>query len=113
MYKLSLGHVHDLLDVQEGKERIRLRVDADPADIVRVIAKLEPKMSRISTDEEAKAESETICREFCKVIFGEDQTATLFAFYNGDSRHVLSVLSQYIAERLVNKVTKAQKHIKV
>ena len=47
------------------------------------------------------------------MIFGEDQTATLFAFYNGDSRHVLSVLSQYIAERLVQKVTKAQKRIKV
>ena len=105
--------MHDLLEVQEGKERIRLRVDADPADIVRVITKLEPKMSRISSDEEAQAESETICREFCKVIFGEEQTATLFAFYNGDNRHVLSVLSQYIAERLVNKVTKAQKRAKI
>ena len=108
-----MGRVHDLIEVREGTESLVLRVDADPADIVRVIAKLEPKMDSIQTNEDAKAKAKGICTEFGNVIFGEKQTSRLFDFYNENGAAVLSMLSKYLSERLVDKVTKLQKRAKV
>ena len=112
-YRLSMGRVHDLIEVREGTESLVLRVDADPVDIVRVITRLEPKMSSIQTNEDAKAEAKEICKEFGSVIFGAKQTVRLFDFYNDNSFAVLSMISKYLSERLVDKVTKAQKRARV
>ena len=108
MYKLTLGHVHDLLEVQEGKERIRLRVDADPADIVRMINRIEPKLNNISGEGAAK-EAEALAREFCGTIMGKAQTDKLFELYNGSAESVLDVCSRYFTGRLAKLITKAQK----
>lgn len=112
-YKLSLGRVHDLIEVREGTEHLVLRVDADPMELVRLITKLEPKLNAIQTNEEAKAEAQGIGQEFCTAIFGKEQTSKLFEFYNHDALAVLDVLSKYLSERLVVRVAKTQKRAKI
>lgn len=112
-YKITLNRVHDLIEVREGTESLVLRVDADPMDIVRIITKLEPKLNMIQSNEEAKAEAESIGHEFCNVIFGRIQTSKLFEFYNNDALAVLDIISKYLSERLVMKVAKVQKRAKI
>lgn len=113
MFRLSLNRVHDLIEVKEGTERLRLRVDADPMELVRLITKLEPKLNAIQTNEEAKAEARGICQEFCAAIFGKEQSSRLFEFYNHDALAVLDVLSKYLSERLVARAAKTQKRAKI
>lgn len=108
-YKTSLGHVHDLIEVREGSERLVLRVDADPVNIVRLINRLDPQLSGIKEQEQAEKEAEGIAREICGTIFGKQQMHKLFEMYNGDSVAVLSLCSKYISERLLGLITKTQK----
>lgn len=112
-YKATLGHVHDLIEVREGKERLVLRVDADPINIVRMINRLEPQLSNIHDHEQAEKEAEGIAREICNAIFGKQQMHKLFEMYNGDSVAVLGLCSKYIAERLGNLITKVQKKARI
>lgn len=112
-YKASLGHVHDLIEIREGKERLPLRVDADPISIVRMINRLEPRMSSIQTNKESEKEVGEIAHEFCTTIFGDQQTDRLFEFYNLNADAVLGIISKYFTERLGRLITKTQKRAKV
>lgn len=112
-YRLSMGRVHDLIEVREGTESLVLRVDADPIDLVRMINRLEPSMNNIQNQEEPEKEVESIAREFCTAIFGKDQTGKLFELYNGDGASVFGIVSRYFSERLGKLITKAQKKAKV
>jgi hypothetical protein len=108
-YRVSLGRVHDLIEVREGTERLMLRVDADPMDLVRMINSLEPRLSAIQDDAQAEQEAGGIAREFCDAIFGETQTNRLFDFYNSSGECVLGIIGKYFSERLGKLITKAQK----
>jgi hypothetical protein len=112
-YKASLGHVHDLIEIREGNERLPLRVDADPISIVRLIGRLEPQLSSIQDQEQAEKEAEGIAREICNAIFGKQQMKKIFEMYNDDSSAVLGICSKYIAERLGKLVTKKQKKARI
>lgn len=112
MYKLTLGRVHDLLELREGQERLFLRVDADPAELVRLINGLEHKLSAINADN-AETEGAKVGREFCEAIFGKDQTGKIFTLYNNDGAAVLGLCTKYFTERLWKKITKAQKRARV
>lgn len=112
-YKLSLGRVHDLIEVREGTEHLILRVDADPMELVRTINSLEPRMNAIEDNAEAEREIDGIAREFCIAIFGAEQTDKIFDFYNKNGVAVLGIVGKYFSERLGRLITKAQKRAKV
>ena len=112
-YKASLGHVHDLIEIREGKERLPLRVDADPISIVRMINRLEPQLDSIQNQEQAEKEAEGIAREICGTIFGNRQMDRIFEIYNGNSKAVLGFCSKYISEQLVKLVTRKQKKARI
>lgn len=112
-YKLSLKHVHDLIEVREGDERLVLRIDADPVSIVHMINKIEPRLNSIHKQEEAENEAESIAREYCGTIFGRKQMMKLFELYNGNAESVLDMCCRYTTDRLIKLITKAQKKAKL
>ena len=112
-YKITLNRVHDLIEVREGTEHLILRVDADAMDLVRTINSLEPRLNAIQDDAEAEKEADSIAREFCTAIFGNEQTDKIFDFYNNSGVAVLGIVGKYFSERLGKLITKAQKRAKV
>jgi hypothetical protein len=112
-YKITLNRVHDLIEIREENERLPLRVDADPLEIVRTLNRLQPRLMKIQTDVNAKQEADAIAREFCDAIFGSKQTQQIFDLYNGDCACVLGLCSKYFGVRLGKLIAKAQKRANV
>ena len=70
----SLGRVHDLVEIREGNERLPLRVDADPFEIVAAIKKLEEKIKQLNNG----ADMEETTKALSYTIFGEKQAEKLY-----------------------------------
>lgn len=111
-YEMTLNRIHDNIVIREGDEKLALTVNGDAMRMVAGLTKAQEKMKALTNetpDEEVKAVSEY----FAGVIFGREQASKLMAFYSDDPGCVISVCGQYFKDRLAEKITQAQKRMKI
>jgi hypothetical protein len=107
-YKITLGRVHDNVEVVEGEEHLILHVDNDPQRIVAGLTVVQARLKAINSDT-PEEEIRGSATQFAEVIFGKEQSEKLMEFYHNDSGCVITVCSKYFSERLRHLSTKAQK----
>ena len=105
---LSLGRVYDTITISENGSKLQLHVNADPSRLVVGLSQAQKRLQTIN-EETTEEERADISRFFSTVIFGEEQTESLFNFYYGDPSCVVAVCGKYFADRLGKLITKAQK----
>ena len=111
-YEMTLNRVHDTIVIREDDEKLTLTVNGDAMRMVAGLTKAQERMKALTEDtpdEEVKA----VAEYFAAVIFGREQASKLMAFYADDPGCVISVCGKYFKERLAEKITKAQKRMKV
>lgn len=111
-YEMTLNRIHDTIVIREDNEKLTLTVNGDAMRMVAGLTKAQEKMKALTNDtpdEEVKA----VAEYFAAVIFGREQASKLMAFYADDPGCVISVCGKYFKERLAEKITKAQKRMKV
>ena len=111
-YEISMNRVHDTVVIREGYEKLTLVVNGDTQRMVAGLNNAQRRMKEISSGEPTPDEIKDVSEYFAAVIFGKEQAEKLMAFYAGDPASVINVCGKYFRERLVNKITKAQKKIK-
>ena len=113
--EISLNRIHHTVTVNENGEKLKLTISADPMRLVAGLSKAQKKLNETvngekqPTDEEIKDAAEY----FAAVLFGHEQTDKLFEFYAGDAACVINVCGQVFRDQLAQKISKAQKKMKV
>lgn len=111
-YEMTLNRVHDTIVIREDDEKLTLTVNGDAMRMVAGLTKAQERMKALTEDtpdEEVKA----VAEYFAAVIFGREQASKLMAFYADDPGCVISVCGKYFKERLAEKITAAQKRLKL
>ena len=103
---LTLGHVHDRITVKEGNEKMTLTVDEDVTMLARKCKEALNVIERAREDVSARAEAGLA---LSKAIFGEQQTARLLDFYNGNELSVLEIAARAFSLRLAKQIDRAQR----
>ena len=109
---LTLGRVYDTVNVTEGGKTLTLNVNSDPSRLVVGLSQAQKRLATITKDTPDE-ERDEIARFFSEVIFGEEQTEKLCAFYYGDWSCVVAICGKYFAQRLGKLITKQQKKMKL
>ena len=103
---LSLGHVHEKINVKEGEYTISLVVDADVSTLAQRTKTALSMMQNAAGDRSAMEEAGfTLSR----VMFGDEQTQRLLEFYAGNRVSLLEISLRIFAQRLSKKIEKAQR----
>lgn len=107
-YQISLGNVYDDIEVVRGSEILPLTVDESPANLVRGLSDVHAKIQGM--DKNTPVEDwKQAAQQMATVIFGTEQAQKLMDFYRADPFSVISVCTNYFADRLRKKITDAQK----
>ena len=109
LFGYSLGRVHDVIQVREGGEILKLRVDDDAMRLTEKVLKIQKELQALKDDAAEETKREAI-RHFAEALFGEDQAALLFNLYNGNADCVLSICSMCFP-RIAEKINKKQKKL--
>lgn len=109
--KFSLGRVHDVIRIREGKDELILHVDGDPMRIVAGLSEAQ-KILQDLNEESTEAQKNEAALYFATVIFKDEQARKLMEFYMNDGGCVITICGKYFAERLSKKIAKAQKRKK-
>ena len=113
--EIGLNRIHHTVTVNENGEKLKLTISADPMRLVAGLSKAQKKLNdtvggeKEPTDEEIKDAAEY----FAAVLFGREQTEKLFEFYAGDAACVINICGQIFKNQLAQKISKAQKKMKV
>lgn len=110
-YNLSLNRVHDIVQITEGDEKLRLRVDGDPMRMVAGLSQAQKQLQAIN-GETPEEDVNKAALMFATVIFGSQQADELMQFYRGDAGCVINVCGRYFEGRLGKLITRAQKKTK-
>lgn len=111
-YEITLNRVHDTITIREGNEKLTLAVNGDAMRMVAGLTKAQQKMKELTEETPDETVKET-ARYFAAVIFGTEQAAKLMEFYADDPGCVITVCGSYFKQRLADKITEAQKKIKL
>lgn len=113
-YNITLNKVHDTVNIVENGEKLTLVVSADP---VRMVAGLNNAQKKLQDLVKSENPDETAMKDaaetFAAVIFGTEQARKIMEFYGEDSASVINVCGNYFRQRLGDKITKAQKKMKL
>lgn len=99
--------VSDKVTFRNVDKTLTLYVRADAASLVVGLKQAQDKMKEL-TDESSECERMNATRYFAKIIFGEEQSDALVAFYN-DPLAIITAIGIYFDRQLKFKITKAQK----
>lgn len=113
--EITLNRIHHTVTINENGEKLKLVINADPLRLVAGLTKAQKKLTETVNGEKEPSEEEIkeAAEYFSAVIFGHEQTVKLFDFYAGDSACVINVCGQIFRNQLAQKITKAQKRMKV
>ena len=113
--EITLNRIHHTVTINENGEKLKLVVNADPLRLVAGLTKAQKKLNDTVNGEEEPTDDEIkeAAEYFASVIFGRAQTEKLFNFYAGDSACVINVCGQIFRGQLAQKISKAQKRMKV
>lgn len=113
--EISLNRIHHTVTVNENGEKLKLVVNADPMRLVAGLTKAQQKLAGMVKDDKEPTEDEI--REnaeyFSSILFGREQTKKLMEFYAGDAPCVINVCGQIFKKQLADKISKAQKKMRV
>ena len=113
-YNITLNKVHDTVNIVENGEKLTLVVSADPVRMVAGLNKAQEKLnSLVNAHNPQEQDMKDAAETFAGVIFGPEQAAKIMEFYNGDAASVINVCGNYFRQRLGDKITKAQKKMKL
>ena len=112
--EVTLNRIHHTVIVNENGEKLKLVVNADPMRLTAGLTKAQAKLRQaISKETPEMEEIHDAALLFSTVMFGSEQAGKLFEFYAGDSACVINVCSQVFTNQLADKITAAQKRMKV
>lgn len=109
MRRLSLNHVHDNFIIQEGEEKIRIRVDAEVTELARSVKEA---LALVELAKKKPERAEEADMAFSRAMFGETQTKQILDLYNGNTLSVLEISARAFTMRLARKIEKAQRRMK-
>ena len=113
-YKITLNKVHDTVNIVENGEKLTLVVSADPIRMVAGLNKAQKKLQDLLQNENPEqADMKEAADLFASVIFGPEQAQKIMEFYGEDAASVINVCGNYFKQRLGDKISKAQKKMKV
>lgn len=113
-YNITLNKVHDTVNIVENGERLTLVVSADPMRMVAGLNKAQEKLQALVKSETPdEKEMRDTAELFASVIFGMDQARKIMEFYGEDAASVINVCGNYFKQRLGDKISKAQKKMKL
>lgn len=112
--EVTLNRIHHTVTVNENGEKLKLVVNADPMRLVAGLNKAQKKLKdAISKPEPTSEEMKEAAEFFSAVLFGQEQTEKLFAFYADDSACVINICGQIFQKQLTDKITAAQKRLNI
>ena len=112
--EVTLNRIHHTVIVNENGEKLKLVVNADPMRLVAGLNKAQAKLKE-SVGKENPTEEEILdaAEYFAAVLFGKEQTKQLMEFYANDGACVINICGQIFKDQLTEKITAAQKRMKV
>lgn len=113
--EVTLNRIHHTVTAKENGEKLKLVVSADPMRLVAGLTKAQKKLTETVNKEPEPTEEDMreAAEFFAAVLFGREQTAKLMEFYAGDAACVINVCGQIFKNQLSDKISKAQKRMKV
>ena len=112
--EISLNRIHHTVVINEGGEKLKLVVNADPMRLVAGLNKAQKKLNdAVGKAEPTEEDIREAAEYFSAVLFGKVQTDKLREFYAGDAACMINICGQIFREQLTDKINKAQKRMNV